>query len=218
MNQRFNLLLLPVIAMLITACRKDEIHGSGIITTEYRNVPSFTEVRIDGPIQAHIRYSPVQQVAVRTESNVQPLVRTYVTGNTLVLTLAQENYGDGLRFEITVDMPLIRRVTHNGVIEASVTGFFGLTDLAVINNGVADITLYGSVGNLQVTQHGVGRVSAQSMSADTCQAGLSGVGSLEVRVEDLLHGYLSGVGNIYYHGEPMVNITDTGVGNVIRVD
>ncbi len=212
------ILLLSIIALLFTACRKDEIRGSGVTTTEYRTVTTFTNVRIDGPIRAQVRYAPVQQVSVRTDANVQHLVRTSVTDNTLTLSLAQGNYGDGIRFEVTVDMPTIGRLTHNGVSEAQVSGFFGLTNLDVVNNGVADITLHGSARRLHVTQHGVGRVNAQAMTADTCQAGLSGVGSLEVRVQDLLHGYLSGVGSIYYHGTPVVDITDTGVGNVIRVD
>lgn len=218
MRNALTITLFSLSIMLMTACRKDEIRGSGITTTEYRSVGTFTNVRIEGPIRAHLRQAPTRQVAVRTDSNVQSMVRTIVSDNTLTLTLAPGNYGDGVRFEVTVDMPTVGRLTHNGVEEAQVSGFFGLSHLEVVNNGVADINLHGSVRNLLVTQHGVGRVSAQAMPADTCQAGLSGVGSLEVRVHDLLHGYLSGVGSIYYHGSPVVDITDTGVGNVIRVD
>lgn len=218
MRNALTITLFSLSIMLMTACRKDEIRGSGITTTEYRSVGTFTNVRIEGPIRAHLRQSPVRQVAVRTDANVQSMVRTIVSDNTLILTLAPGNYGDGIRFEVTVDIPTVGRLTHNGVEEAQVSGFFGLANFEVVNNGVADIDLHGSTRNLSVTQHGVGRISAQGMSADTCLAGLSGVGSVEVRVNDLLHGYLSGVGSIYYHGSPVVDVTDTGVGNVIRVD
>ncbi len=218
MKQTQLLSLIASSVLLFTACRKDEIHGSGHITTEYRTVQAFTNVRVEGPIQADIRYGPHQQVAVRTDANVLPWVRTQVVDQTLVLSLAQANYGDGLRFAVTVDMPTIGRLTQNGVSDARLTGFFGLSTLEVINNGVGHITLHGSTDHLRVTQHGVGRVHAQGMPADTCQVGLSGVGNVEVRVNDLLHGYLSGVGNIYYHGTPVVDVDDTGVGNVIQVD
>lgn len=218
MEQSRILFLLASSVLLFTACRKDEIRGNGITTTEIRPVPVFTMVRIEGPIRADIRYSPVQQVAVRTDQNVQRMVRANVSDNTLTLSLAQANYDDDFKFEVTVDMPTIHRLTQNGVSDVRLSSFFGLSALEVISNGVGDIALYGSTGRLSVTQHGVGRVNAQGMSADTCQVGLSGVGSMEVRVNDLLHGYLSGVGNIRYHGTPLVDITDTGVGNVIRVD
>ena len=212
------LLLLPLTLTVFTACRKDEIHGSGVIATEYRAVPPFTAVRIDGPIEANIRYAPVQQVAVRTDVMVQPMVHTEVVGNTLLLHLADGNYGNGFRFEVTVDMPLVSNLTQNGVSDVNVHGFYDLGHLEVTNNGVGDITLQGSTDHLQITQHGVGRVHAQGMPADTCEVGLSGVGNMEVRVNDLLHGYLSGVGNIYYHGTPLVDVHDTGVGNVIHAD
>lgn len=218
MKQKSFIFLLALTILLFTACRKDEIRGNGIITTEIRPVPVFTNVRIEGPIRADIRYGSVQQVAVRTDENVQRMVRASVSDNTLTLSLAQANYDDDFKFEVTVDMPTIHRLTQNGVSEVRLSSFFGLSTLEVINNGVGDIALHGSTDHLSVTQHGVGRVNAQGMSADTCQVGLSGVGSMEVRVKDLLRGYLSGVGDIRYHGTPVVDITDTGVGNVIRVE
>lgn len=210
--------LLACTTLFLTACRKDEVRGIGVITSEARQLPAFTDVRIEGPINADIRYGASQLVTVRTDVNALSRLRTSVSGTTLILSLDEANYGNNLKFEVTVDMPTIGRLTQNGVSDARLTGFFGLSTLEVINNGVGHITLHGSTDHLRVTQHGVGRVHAQGMPADTCQVGLSGVGNVEVRVNDLLHGYLSGVGNIYYHGTPVVDVDDTGVGNVIQVD
>lgn len=212
------LLLLTTSALLLTACHKDDIRSSGHITTEVRTVPSFNDVRIEGPINANIRFGAAQHVSVRTDVNALAKVRTSVSGSTLVLSLDQANYHGDLRFDVTVDMPIIGRLTQNGVSDVNVSGFFGLETMDIISNGVGDLALHGSTDRLHITQHGVGRVNASGMNADTCHVGLSGVGSVEVRVNDHLHGYLSGVGSIYYHGMPSVEVNDTGVGHVVRVD
>lgn len=218
MNPTRTFLFLSISTLLLSACRKDEIRSSGIITTELRPVGSFTDVRIEGPIDADIRQGATHQVAVRTDVNALSKVRTSVSGNTLILSLDQANYGNNLKFEVTVDMPTIGRLTQNGVSDTRLSGFFGSRSLEVISNGVGDLSLYGSTDRLSITQNGVGRLNAQGMDADTCLVGLSGVGNVEVRANDLLQGYLSGVGSIYYHGDPVVQVNDTGVGNVIRVD
>lgn len=211
-------LLLATAAFFLTACHKDEIRRSGHIVTEARNVPVFNEVRIEGPIDARIRYGAVPQVTVRTDVNAIRHLRTTVNGGTLVLSLDPGNYHHGLRFEATVDMPVISRLTQNGVARVDVSGFHGLERMEVISSGVGDLTMDGSTERLVITHHGVGNLNASAMTADTCQVGLSGVGNVEVRVQHLLFGYLSGVGNIYYHGTPVVDVSDSGVGNVIRVE
>ncbi len=218
MTPKYTILFLSITALFLTACHKDDIRSSGHITTEVRSVPAFTDVRIEGPIEVAIRYGAAQHVAVRTDVNALSQVRTDVSGNTLIISLEEANYHSGLRFNVTVDMPTLGRLTQNGVSDVEVSGFFGSESMEVISNGVGDLTLHGSTDRLNITQHGVGRVNASGMQTDTCQVGLSGVGSMEVRVNDRLFGYLSGVGNIFYHGMPEVDVNDTGVGNVIRVD
>jgi hypothetical protein len=218
MKPKHTILFLTLTTLSLTACHKDDIRSSGLITAEARTVPAFTDVRIDGPIEADIRYGASQYVEVRTDINAISRVRTNVSGSTLIISLDEANYHDGLKFHVTVDMPTIGRLTQNGVSDVEVSGFFGLASMEVISNGVGDLTLHGSTDRLSITQHGVGRVNASGMQADTCQVGLSGVGNMEVRVSDRLFGYLSGVGSIHYHGEPVVEVNDTGVGNVIRVD
>lgn len=218
MRPNNSILFLATVALFLTACKKDDVRSSGHIITEARSVPTFNEIRIEGPIDAKIRYGAAQLVTVRTDVNAIGHLRTSVSGSTLVLSLDQANYHDGLRFEATVDMPTISRLTQNGVANVNLSGFHDLERMEVISNGVGDLTMHGSTDRLIITQHGVGRLNASAMSADTCQVGLSGVGSLEVKVNHRLFGYLSGVGNIYYHGTPVVEVSDSGVGNVIRVD
>ena len=218
MRTSHTILFLAFAASVFTACSKDDIRSSGHVVTEARSVPAFHAVRIEGPIDAKIRYGASQMVTVRTDVNAIAYLRTSVSGNTLVLSLDQANYHDGLRFEATVDMPTISQLTQNGVAKVDLAGFHDLQRLEVTSNGVGDLTMHGSTDRLIITQHGVGQLNASAMSADTCQVGLSGVGNLELKVNHRLFGHLSGVGNIYYHGNPVVEVTDTGVGNVIRVD
>jgi len=115
-------------------------------------------------------------------------------------------------------MPVIHRLTHEGVSNSSLSGFYDVDALEVIHDGVGNLEFHGSASYLSIVHGGVGQLRAFDFPVDTCQVGLSGVGNIEVKVFDRLQGSLSGVGNVYYRGTPQLNIMQTGVGHAIHVD
>ncbi len=218
MNRLKTYLLLTITAMTMFSCRRDEIHGSGNIITQDRSVPAFENVRIQGPIKANIHYGSTQHVSVRTDAIAISEVWTTVSNNTLVLDLDQTHNYHHINFEVDVYMPVIHRLTHEGVSNSSLSGSYAVDTLEVVHDGVGDLEFHGSAGHLSIAHDGVGKLKAFDFPADTVEVGLTGVGHIEVTAFDRLQGHLDGVGNIYYRGNPQVSITDTGVGSVIHVD
>lgn len=218
MNHLKTISALSLSAILLTACHKDRLEGSGNIVTQERSVPAFQNIHVKGPVRVNILLGATQQVTVRTDAVAVGKVLTTVNNNTLVVDLNGGHNYQHISFEVDVRLPIIHHLTHEGVSKISLSGFDGLDALVVDHDGVGDLELHGSATNLHVTHDGVGHVRAFGFVADTCQVAQSGVGNIHVTVNDRLHGYLSGVGNIYYQGSPQVSISDTGVGQVFHVD
>ena len=210
-----SLLLLLVVIMLFS-CRKDEIHGSGVITSQDRELSGFENVLIQGVISTNIMYGNEFRVTVHTDAVAMSHVQTRVADNTLILDLDDHFNYQHITFTVDVVMPLIHNLTHEGVSSSSLSGFYDLNELHVRHNGVGKLDLSGSAAYLDLEHNGVGSVDAYNFPVETCHAGQSGVGSIKLTVSDLLEGHLDGVGNIYYRGEPSVNISDSGIGNVIH--
>ena len=218
MNRLKTALLLTVTTLALFSCRRDEIHGSGNIITQDRSVPAFENVLIEGAVKANIRYGATQQVIVRTDAVAIGKVRTTVSNNTLVLDLDDHHNYHHINFEVDVVMPVIHRLTHEGVSNSSLSGFYNVDALEVVHDGVGNLEFHGSAGFMSIVHDGVGQLRAFDFPVDTCQVGHSGVGNIEVTVFNRIQGYLSGVGNVYYRGTPQLNITQTGVGHAIHVD
>lgn len=209
--------VLLLLATLLFSCRRDEIHGSGHIISESRSLPAFTNVVVQGTITTNVHYAPTHYAVVRTDAIAMGDVLTAVSGNTLLLAIDDEYNYHNIHFEVDVYMPHIDGLTHEGVANASLDGFYGLDALNVVLTGVGDLRLSGSADHLSIYHDGVGDLNAYGFSVDSCHADLEGVGNIKVSVADLLEGNISGVGNIYYQGSAAVQVTTPGVGHVIHV-
>lgn len=218
MNTLKTTLVLTLTSALLFSCRKDHIHGTGHTIGEERQLSSFDNVVIQGPIKANISYGSEQQVTVRADEAAISKVHTHVSNNTLYLDLNESYNYHNLSFTVDVEMPFIGRLTQEGVSNSSLSGFYDLDALSIVHTGVGDLTLSGSATHLNIDHDGVGNLNAYGLAADVCDVHLDGVGNIKVTVNDLLQGSLNGVGNIYYRGHPTVDVHDDGVGHVIHVD
>jgi|GEM_PF-1273122 len=218
MNPLKKILLLSTAALLFASCEKDKNCGSGVTTTEERDVAPFDQVVVQGRVAANIQYGPAQHVSVRTDAVAQPRVHAIVQNSTLYLTVDDSPNFQQINFDVNVEVPVLHRLTHSGISLVQFYGAQGPGILEVVHDGVGELDLNGSAVQLVLTHTGVGQVKARDMSADTCQVVQTGVGNIELQISGLLQGTLSGVGNIYYHGSPAMNVVDTGVGNVIHLN
>ena len=209
---------LALAAAVLPACTKDRLEGSGTIVTQDRGLSTFQNVLIQGPVKVNVMHGTGQLVRVRTDAVAVNEVITTVNNNTLVVDIDDGHDYEHITFEVDVTLPVLHRITHQGVSHSHLSGFQGVDALEVVHQGVGDLTFHGSAGTLHITHDGVGDLNAFGFAVDTCHVAHSGVGRIEVNVQDQLTGSLSGVGSIYYQGSPQVSILDSGVGQVVQVN
>lgn len=216
---RYLFLLSIATIALTTACESDgpQIIGSGVIVSETRTVGSFENVEISGVADVIITQGSNQGISVRSDDNIIGLVETEVIQNTLFIGLENGSY-DRITLEVNVSSEVLRELTMSGVNTVEVNDFEELDKLSVTISGVGNVKLTGSANELEINNSGATSFEGFDFTANSCQVEVSGVGSVEVTVVDLLSGTLSGVGNIHYKGSPELNVSISGVGSVINAN
>ena len=193
------LALTAALPLFFTACVVDLNWqtGNGVAVTETRSLSAFTRVELESPIEVTIKTGNTYAAYVTGDENLVSYFETSTFGG--VLTISQ-NYAIDPVIEphITVIVPDLRAVVHNGMglVEIEEDGDF--PDLSLTLNGGGEIRFSGTASRLTANLNGSGRIYAEGYAA-LLEANLRGQG--EISAENLLAGdadvELSGSGNIY---------------------
>jgi putative autotransporter adhesin-like protein len=111
-------LALVVTVLIATSCDLNvkTIVGSGNVTTETRNVGSFTGVDASKGLDIVIEQADVASVTVEADDNLQKHISTTVENGILKITSEYNSYTDVASKKVTVKMPVISRIeTSSGV-------------------------------------------------------------------------------------------------------
>lgn len=216
---RYLLLFSITTILLTTSCESDspQITGSGVIVSETRTVDSFESVHISSIADVTITKGATNGLLVRSDNNIIGLVKTEVRGNTLFIDLEDGSY-DKVTLEVNVSSEVLTELTTTGVNSVEVNDFEELDKLSVSISGVGNVKLRGSAEELEINNSGATNFEGFDFIANSCKVEVSGVGSVELTVVDLLSGTLSGVGNIRYKGSPTLDVAVSGVGSVINAN
>jgi hypothetical protein len=214
------------------------IVGSGNLTTAERSVAGFHSVTTLIPVTINIQYGTEQNLSVTVDDNVVDYIITSVENGTLVITSQVDVNLNQIHLSLDLTMTDLEGITVIGA--ATIAGDFTLPldDFYLTVTGAATIvfsleadqmisSLPGSFTIMlsgQVTKHiinhpGSGYLSAFNLISDTTIVNLSGAGSEEVYVNDLLDVNISGIGSVYYKGDPdYLDVNITGIGSVINAN
>lgn len=234
-------IILALTLMAVLACSDNgtspdtnTIIGSGNLTTVERSVAGFNSITTFIPVTITIQYGTEQNLSVTVDDNVVDYITTSVNNGTLVVTSQDDVNLNQIHLSLDLTMTDLEDITVIG--PATIAGDFSLplddfyltiTGAATINFSLeADQMISSLPGSFtimlrgQVTKHiinhsGSGYLSAFDLISDTTIVNLSGAGSEEVYVNDLLDVNISGVGNVYYKGAGDILVNITGIGNVI---
>jgi hypothetical protein len=210
------------------------LKGNGQKTTTRRDVPPFSAIRLDGPVDATVRVGGGPAVSVTIDSNLQDVVRTRVEGKTLVVALERDASWDG-KANVEISVPSLERFdlagTGNATIEGGkgdlALGLAGAGDLrwrgdaaalSVAIQGAGNATLEGKAERLHVSVAGSGNVRAKALAARTAEVTLAGSGDVAVRLAGgTLTATVAGSGNVHWTGEGKVLRADVvGSGEVVH--
>ncbi|MEL6721324.1 MAG: head GIN domain-containing protein [Bacteroidota bacterium] len=208
------ILFIPI--LLFTTCEQDRIKVSEVIISEERSIESFEQVIIEGIANVYLEYDENTSLIVEANDNIIDRIRTTSDGRNLRIETDFElkNY-DKATIDVYVTNPKLSVLMNEGIGDISIRDFEDLEELRIMNEGVGNIEVRGTAKQLTLNTSGVGEFNGFNFLVTTCVAQQSGVGNIEVNVEDDLRGELSGVGHIYYKGNPEINVQRTGVGTVI---
>jgi len=204
--------------LILSACSKERITGSGPIVTEKRSFDYFTIVQVSGSTDVIINQSPTFSVEVRGYANLLPYFETKVVNKALELHYKNNSNISNDNVQVIVNMPVLTAVGTNGSADIQATGnFTGSGGLTATVTGSGNIFIErGVVDYLYTSIAGSGNIQAFGLLAKNAEAHTSGSGNVELSSSQELYVRIAGSGNVYYRGNPTVNANISGTGSVIR--
>lgn len=211
-------LLLPLLSiLLLTACSKERLVGTGPVVTESRNVANFTKVTTSGATNVHIEKGTAFSVQVKGYSNLLPHFETRVNNQTLEVGYKNVNSIRNDNIEVLVTLPTFEGTRINGSADVTVKGDFtsNRMDFSISGSGTIDFET-GTTQNLYTDISGSGNIRLYGLTTNHADVTLSGSGTVEVNVATRLKATISGSGTVYYKGNPVIESAVSGDGKIIH--
>jgi hypothetical protein len=211
--KKITISLLAVI-VFIASCSRHQVAGDGNIKTESRQVSDFSALESSGAYQ--IKWSPgAPMLTISADENLLPLIKTS-GGGTLKID-AQENLTPSTAIIVTLSSAQLSDAKFTGGIRFVANGISG-KNLKLECTGASDITVNGSVTNLDANLTGASRLNATALHAQNADLTLLGASQAGVFVTDKLKVKLTGAASLMYSGNPKTVDKDvTGAGRIQAV-
>jgi hypothetical protein len=205
-------IILIAAAAMIAGCSRHRVQGDGVIKTENRPISGFSKIEVTGGYQ--IKWSSGEPaLSITTDENLLPLINTDVSGDTLQID-SNNNLAPTDSIAIIVSSASLADVKLIGgnSFKASRLSGPGLTLESI---GASDITVDGSVAELEATLTGASKLNAKSLRTQTATLSLVGASDADVTVTEKLKASVTGAGSLTYSGNPKsVEQQVSGVGSI----
>jgi hypothetical protein len=210
------------------------IAGSGVLRTENRTVPAFSQIVVEGSGDVALRQGLAQSLSVEADDNVLPAVKTEVIGGVLHLGFKDGTHVSGMRrLEFRITAVRIEGITISG--SGSVHGKSTLAsgsmrldiggsgsidtelDTARLDAGISgsgSIAVNGHADRLAVTINGSGGFSGRELKCADAEVHINGSGDAAVMATDTIDITIAGSGSVTYGGGAKATIQSTGSGRV----
>jgi hypothetical protein len=211
--------------------------GNGVATTEVRDLPSFSRVRLEAPMHVVVKSGPSYSAYVTSDGNVTGYIQTDAWMGTLTIGMSS-GISPTIEPEITIVVPDLKSLTHNGngLVEIQEDGNFPDVELTLNGggeirysgtasrlraaiNGSGNIVMEGYTALLEADLRGNGEIHAENLLAGDADVDLSGSGYvfLDLDYQSVLNLNLTGSGHVEWWGAPSrLNYTLTGEGKVVE--
>jgi len=207
-------IILIAVVIVIAGCSRHGIKGDGVIKAEDRPISGFSKVVVAGGYEVQWS-SGKPALNITADENLLPLINTVVNGDTLQID-SKEDLAPTKSIVIILSSASLADVELTGGISFKASQISG-HDLKLASTGSADISVDGSVTNLEANFTGAGRLDAKSLEAQTARLSLVGSSDANVTVTGTLNATVTGACTVNYSGDPkFVEQHVTGSGGVWR--
>ena len=184
---------------VVAGCSRPGIQGDGVITTEERPISEFSKLVVTGGYE--IEWSRGKPAfTISADQNLLPLVETVVSGNTLQID-SKEELAPTKGIKIILSSATLADVQLNGGISFKASQIFR-HDLRLHSTGASEISVDGSVTNLEVNLTGASKLNAKSLKTQVATLSLIGASEADVNVTDSLKVSVIGASSLTYSGNP----------------
>jgi len=219
--------------VLVAGC--GAVMGSGDLITLKEDYGEFSRIEADTAFDVEIRAGGTHEVAITVDDNLEEYLEVEVSGDTLKISMEDGNsYTDTTR-EAVVTMPELEEFSASDAVDASVSGFEGLSSLRIDLSDASELDGTGlTVDTLEVDASDASKVRLGG-SGDTAELRASDASELDlldfslkeanVKLQDASNGTVtvtesltadvSDASSLGYAGAPMVQDFDISDGSDI---
>jgi hypothetical protein len=210
MNKRAIILLSAV--TLVAGCHRPGIKGDGVIKTETRPIADFSGIAAAGGYEIEWS-SDKPALTLSADENLLPLIRTEVNDDTIKID-SKENLRPTQSITIILSSASLAEVKLTGGNRFRARALSG-SKLKLKSTGASEISVEGSVAELEATLTGASKLDAKSLQTRTATLSLIGASEADVTVTDTLKVSVTGAGSLTYSGNPKsVEQEVTGAGSI----
>jgi hypothetical protein len=205
-------IVLVAAVTVVAGCSRPGIKGDGVIKTEDRSITDFSKVAVTGGYK--IKWSSGKPALnISADENLLPLIHTVVSGTTLEID-SEENLRPSESITINLLSTSLADMRLTGGISFKASQISG-QDLKIESTGASDISMDGSITNLEAELTGASKLNAKSLQTRTATLSLIGASDAQVTVTDTLKVSVAGAGSVTYYGNPKsVEKSVAGAGSI----
>jgi hypothetical protein len=228
--------ILSIVLLSFASCR--QVHGSGNIVKEKKQVESFTGISAGSAFEVEVHIGNAASVEIETDDNLVKIVDVSVDNGVLKIYL-KNNYGitDGhLKAFVTVpslnyiessgaaNVTVLDLLKNPGKIKLNASGAAKIKvevdapDVDAESSGAASIELTGRTKEFDADASGAGSIHASGLMSENAKAEASGAGNVHLYASVKLKANASSAGNIFYKGGAAVEQEASSGGSVSKED
>ena len=190
--------------VVVVGDRADYVKGNGNNATESRSIASASALRVENRygvgMEVEVKVGGAPELVIEGDSNLLPLVRTEVYGDTLRI-YTEERLQSGRRIRVRYTAPRLSNLEASGSVNTDVQGLAG-GPLQVLHNGSGRLEMRGQVDRLDIRHAGSGQLYADGLESRSAKVTMSGSGRVNIGSVrgDALSVSATGSGSFYARG------------------
>jgi hypothetical protein len=177
-----------------------KVKGSGVASSETRDVSEFSAVDVGGVFEVEITAGKEYSVLVQADDNLLPYIKTEVNAGVLKIGTT-ERISSKTPLRVIVTAPEIDHLDVSGASKVSLAGAKN-SELGIDMSGASKLKLEGETSELNIEVSGASSIDAESLQSKTATVDASGASKVAVFVTQRLNSEASGASNIQYSGNP----------------
>ena len=203
-------------------CQMGALKGSGKIVTKTFAFQDFDKLQLndlDGSVEVEV--GKPYSIKIYIDDNLEPLLTVSETNKMLTVALNKnENnrrYVENSNIKITISVPALSGVVHNGNSDAFITGLKN-SNFSAKSTGNGNLVLAGTSDNIEIEKAGNGNVEAAKLIVKNAKIVSVGNGDVRVNASETFTADGTGNGDIINKGKakPSANSKQKGNGEIIN--